>query len=74
MIPALVIAGLWFAAALALCGRATAPAAWALAATGIPMLGLLTWQGGPLPGLVGLGGALLLLLRTVRQRARRELR
>ena len=65
MIPlSLLLAGLWVLAALAAKGAPTRvlwPAAWALIVTGIPILGFVTLQAGPVAGLCGLAlGALLI--------------
>lgn len=73
MIVALPVA-LWFLCAFILRGRSHAGLGWALAVSGIPMLGLVTWQFGPVWGFVALAVALVLLrtpFRSVRARARR---
>jgi hypothetical protein len=54
------------ATALALPARYSWAMAWALIATGIPLLGALTMFGGPVFGLVGLVIAGLLLARAIR--------
>ncbi|MCJ8140303.1 DUF2484 family protein [Falsirhodobacter halotolerans] len=74
MIAVSGLAAVWFVAALALSGRVHAPTGWALTFSGIPVLGLVTWQFGPLIGLIALMVALFLLrtpLRAVRRRAGR---
>jgi|GEM_PF-2152708 len=71
-----VLATVWFLCAFVLRTRAQAEIGWVLVLSGIPMLGLITWQAGPLWGFVALAIALLLLrtpLRTVRARARRSI-
>ncbi len=53
----LLLAGIWVlvAAAIALMPqRIHWPGAVALIVTGVPILGYLTWQNGPLAGLIGL--------------------
>ncbi|MDB6452071.1 DUF2484 family protein [Falsirhodobacter sp. 20TX0035] len=67
-------AALWFLCAFALHRRSNPTVGWALTLSGIPMLGLVTWQAGPLWGLLALAVALILLrtpFRTLRTRARR---
>jgi len=69
-----VPAALWFICAFLLRTRPQAGIGWMLVLTGIPMLGLVTWQAGPLWGFVALAVATILLrtpLQTVRSRARR---
>ncbi|GGD42616.1 DUF2484 family protein [Sinisalibacter lacisalsi] len=54
MTPSLIAAALWAIAAnliaLTPSRRGHWPAAWVLIATGIPLLGWVTWQNGPLIG------------------------
>ncbi|WP_045386840.1 DUF2484 family protein [Falsirhodobacter sp. alg1] len=71
---ALIFAALWFTVAIVASFRVHAPTGWALVLTGIPMVGMVTWQSGPLVGLVTLAFCLFLLrtpLRAVRRRAQR---
>jgi hypothetical protein len=52
-----LLAGLWVLAATAIAlmpQRTHWPGAVALILTGVPILGYLTWQNGPLAGLIGL--------------------
>lgn len=68
-----ILAGLWFVCALALRSRVQAGIGWILVLTGIPMLGLVTWQVGPLCGFAALAVASILLrtpLRHMREPAR----
>lgn len=69
-------AAVWFLCAFALRSRVQAEIGWVLVLTGIPTLGLVTWQAGPLWGFAALAVAVILLrtpLRTVRARARRAI-
>ena len=54
------------AVALALPARLQWAMSWVLIATGIPLLGFVTVQAGPIPGLVGLVFAVLLLARSIK--------
>lgn len=65
----LVFALLWGLVAggmLAMPERFHWPMAWALIGTGIPLLGLMTFQAGPIFGLAGLAIAVILLARAIR--------
>ena len=60
----IILAGLWLAVAWGTKGaspRVLWPAAWMLIATGIPLLGFVTVEAGPVAGLCGLAlGAFLI--------------
>lgn len=76
MIVAVPVA-LWFLCAFVLRTRPRASIGWLLTLAGIPMLGLVTWQAGPLWGFVAMAVALTLLrtpFRTVRARVRRAVK
>jgi hypothetical protein len=64
MVGTWAAAALWLLLALAIrwrAGRAAIRLRVALALAGVPLVGLLTWQAGPVPGTLGLLlGALLL--------------
>lgn len=55
---AAILAALIWAVVASACGflprRLHWPAAWVLIATGIPVLGYLTWKAGPIAGLIAL--------------------
>ncbi|MFW5641733.1 MAG: DUF2484 family protein [Roseicyclus sp.] len=65
MIPVpLLLAGLWVLAAIGAKGaspRLYGRASWALIVTGIPLLGFVTLEIGPVAGLVGLALGVLLI-------------
>jgi hypothetical protein len=66
MVGTWAAAGLWLLLALAIRGRGVRAAIRlrvALALAGVPLLGLLTWQAGPVPGTLGLLLGVLLLSR-----------